>query len=67
MHNLGVPLDPQLHLENQEVVVPRGALAQLVCPLQLYLSRWDLTMVVNALLTLRLDYCDKLDMGTALS
>lgn len=49
-----------LLLDNQVLVpLPRGALAQLrlVHQLCLYLSQSDLTMVMYALVTSRLDYC----------
>ncbi|XP_066490600.1 oxysterol-binding protein-related protein 8-like [Tiliqua scincoides] len=58
----------QLSLESQVTVVANGAFAQLQLVRQLrpYLCQLDLTTVVHALVTSRLDYCNTLYMGLPL-
>uniref|UniRef100_A0A803TAK2 Reverse transcriptase domain-containing protein n=1 Tax=Anolis carolinensis TaxID=28377 RepID=A0A803TAK2_ANOCA len=68
VHSLGVLLDSSLSLEPQVSAVARGAFAppRLVCQLCPYLGRSDLAMVVHALVTSRLDYCNALYVGLPL-
>ncbi|XP_061487038.1 uncharacterized protein LOC133387065 isoform X3 [Rhineura floridana] len=68
VRSLGVVLDSSLSLEAQVASVARNAFYQLrlvaqLCP---YLSKEDLTSVVHALITLRLDYCNALYVGLPL-
>uniref|UniRef100_A0A803TPZ2 Reverse transcriptase domain-containing protein n=1 Tax=Anolis carolinensis TaxID=28377 RepID=A0A803TPZ2_ANOCA len=62
VRSLGVLLDSLLSLEPQVSAVARGAFEQLKLGRQLclYLGKPDLAMVVQALVTSRLDYCNTL-------
>uniref|UniRef100_R4GD80 Reverse transcriptase domain-containing protein n=1 Tax=Anolis carolinensis TaxID=28377 RepID=R4GD80_ANOCA len=66
--SLGVLLDSSLSLEPQVSVVARGAFVQLrrMCQLCPFLGRSDLAMVVHALVTSRLDYCNAFYVGLPL-
>uniref|UniRef100_A0A803TEJ9 Reverse transcriptase domain-containing protein n=1 Tax=Anolis carolinensis TaxID=28377 RepID=A0A803TEJ9_ANOCA len=66
--SLGVLLDSGLTLETQVSAVAGRAFAQLKLVRQLrpYLEKSDLTMVVHALVTSRLDYCNALYVGLPL-
>uniref|UniRef100_A0A803THC7 Reverse transcriptase domain-containing protein n=1 Tax=Anolis carolinensis TaxID=28377 RepID=A0A803THC7_ANOCA len=62
VRSLGVMLDSSLSLEPQVSVVARGAFAQLrlVRQLRPFLKKSDLAIVVHALVTSLLDYCNAL-------
>uniref|UniRef100_A0A803T068 Reverse transcriptase domain-containing protein n=1 Tax=Anolis carolinensis TaxID=28377 RepID=A0A803T068_ANOCA len=68
VRSLGVLLDSALTLEAQVSAVAGRAFAQLKLVRQLrpYLEKSDLTMVVHALVTSRLDYCNALYVGLPL-
>ncbi|XP_061477973.1 uncharacterized protein LOC133382302 [Rhineura floridana] len=68
VRSLGVVLDSSLSLEAHVAAVARNAFYQLrlVAQLRPYLSREDLTSVVHALVTSRLDYCNALYVGLPL-
>ncbi|KAF7253646.1 2-succinyl-5-enolpyruvyl-6-hydroxy-3-cyclohexene-1-carboxylate synthase [Varanus komodoensis] len=66
--SLGVLLDPELSLESQVAAVARSAFLQLqlIHRLCLYLDMHCLAMVIHALVTSQLDYCNALYVGLPL-
>ncbi|KAF7243701.1 Pleckstrin-likey domain-containing family M member 3 [Varanus komodoensis] len=68
VHSLGVLLDPELSVEFQVAVVARSMFVQLwlIHQLHPYLDKHCLAMVIHALVTSWLDYCNALYMGLPL-